>query len=294
MRSVTSAVTGLECNGIGFAGEYVLFWALGPIMLAALALAFAAVRLSFKSHAARSPVGGTAVGLLAAARTAAQLRAAATKYALVTFYLFVYPLVARSLTLFACVPEQVSHPQASYLASAPWLRCGSSEQVSLALSSGAVLLLVAAAVTVIALQMRSAVVDGRDTTAYAFLYAGFVHRAWWFEGVVLARRVGVAVFASLLPPGTVFASPALQAVVVAFLLVLLFVRPNRTNLALQLEAAATVTALISVVLVQNMLYTATKSSLAAMTLLVIVLNGAVIAALTAGLLAPLFVLLRGR
>ncbi|KNC55803.1 fibronectin type III domain-containing protein [Thecamonas trahens ATCC 50062] len=250
----TLQVTGLECNGIDFAGEYYLFLALLPILLVALGAATVIVRVLLAS------AGSNSEGVVMAG-------------------------VARSR-------RNVSHPRASYLASAPWMACWRGRHLELVVVAGVVLAAIACTVAFVATRMWYAINGAGTTSAYAFLYTGFTAQAWWFEGVVLGRRFGVAVFVSILPRGSVFVGPMLQCVLLAYLLALVLIRPYRAGLALQLEIGAAVMALVSLMLVSSMAETGETSSLALMTLMFIVGNGCVVVVGVTTLLVPAIKALR--
>ncbi|KNC52987.1 uncharacterized protein AMSG_12242 [Thecamonas trahens ATCC 50062] len=281
----TLQVTGLECNGIGFAGEYYLFLFLLPMLLVALVVAAVAVRILLASTGSTSQ--SAVVASTAQSWRVRALVTATGKYALITFYFFVFPIASKSLAMFACVPENVTRPRASYLASAPWIVCWRERHVQLAVVAACVLAMMAGASIVVAARMRQAIADRGVASTCTFLYAGFTAKAWWFEGVVLGRRLAVAVFASILPRSSVFVGPMLQCVLLAYLLALLLVRPYRSRLALQLEMGAAAMALVSLMLVSSMAETGETASLALMTLMFIAGNGCVVLAGAAALFMPI-------
>lgn len=65
----------------------------------------------------------------------------------------------------------------------------------------------------VALQLRRAAIERLTQSPLAFLYSSFESRAWWFEGVILTRRILIALITSVVPPSSLLVAPLLAAIV---------------------------------------------------------------------------------
>ncbi|KNC50850.1 uncharacterized protein AMSG_06755 [Thecamonas trahens ATCC 50062] len=254
LERASLTVAGLACLGVGRLGEYWTFMALtaGPT-----AFCFGLGMLP--------GVGGEAAhrGVLAAGTLG---------------YLFVFPIVQRSLAMFGCNREPTPGVDASYLNDAPWIRCGSSEHVELMVSGGGVLVCVACVIGCVAraAQVARAAhvhdaeresendeacqpllghvhgVDEERESPLAFVWEPYREAAWWFEGVVLGRRVAIAAAAAIIPRTSVFVDGVLAGVVALGLFAHLQWHPLAETRAHRLEAIA-LTAVLAVIRLMTML-----------------------------------------
>ncbi|KNC49657.1 uncharacterized protein AMSG_05710 [Thecamonas trahens ATCC 50062] len=214
-------------------------------------------------------------------------------------YLFVFPLIQRSLAYFSCVPDPTPGVHASYLDSVPWVACGSREHIALIASALTVLLAIAALVTVAITIARTAIAverdGGHDEAEHtlplldstgehrsgghshhhplAFLWEAFRSQVWWFEGVIFARRVAIATISAVVPHDSVFVGGGLAAVVALALGAHLRWHPLSDSRAMQLETASLVATLVVLRMVSMMdaaTAASTIESLAATVIVVIV------------------------
>ena len=275
LEKTSLKVSGLECNGLDFEGQFYFSLALVPGVLGLIVV-----------------VAGAVWGWTILRSRSAQTQPLATlalKMCLATGYFFVYPVAAKSLSMFACIPEPIPDPQASYLASAPWIECGKRTHSHLAATSGSVLAVLALISTAIGYAVFRWRHDHHSVvgSAVGFLHESYRSHVWWFEGAVLLRRVAIAAFVSILPRGSVFVTPLLLTVLLGGVILVYQKRPYASAAAQRLEIATLIGSSISLVIVQNMSLTGESTSLALASALFIGLNGAVV--ITAGiyLVAPL-------
>ena len=276
LEKTSLKISGLECNGLGFEGQFYFSLLLVPGVLSLIVVVAGLiyVNLVFRNQSSRP------------------LLTMALKMVLAAGYFFFYPVAARCLSMFSCIPEPIPDPSASYLGSAPWIRCGSPTHTHLAATSGFVLGVLALLSVGLSWMVRkwrhshTSVVG----SAVGFLHESYRESVWWFESAVLARRVAIAAFVSILPRGSIFVAPFLLFTLLGSVTMVFVKRPFQSPAAHQLEVATLLASISSLVVVQNMSLTHSESSLALSSALFIGANGAVLAAAGVYLILPLFAL----
>lgn len=118
-----------------------------------------------------------------------------------------FPIIETSLLTMQCVPVPETHDLA-YLGAAPWIRCGSHEQVVLALVGVLAICATLGLAGVVAWHLLGEVRAARRVgelskgfgSPMRFLVDPYRAQAWWFEALLSVRRfVVAALFAFLLP-----------------------------------------------------------------------------------------------
>ncbi|KNC56186.1 uncharacterized protein AMSG_11696 [Thecamonas trahens ATCC 50062] len=239
LERASLTLTGLACLQVGPVGEFWVFVAI-----------------------ATSPA--LVCGALAAMARSQQVYERGLRGAGTLAYLFVFPLVQRSLAQVSCVPDPTPGSSYEYLDATPWIRCGSHAQIALAGSAVAVLVAVCCGVVwvsriVLSARARKMIhveteserrellssLRGRhgedeDEHPLAFLWEPYRDEAWWFEAVVLVRRVAIACSVALIPRKSVFVGGVLVAIVGVSLGVHIHLNPLRDAVAQWTESAALV------------------------------------------------------
>ena len=126
--------------------------------------------------------------------------------------------------------------------------------------------------------------------ALAFLHESYRDSAWWFEGVVLARRVAIAAFASVLPRGSVFVAPLLLGTLLSGIFAVFVKRPYASQAAHKLELATLAATAFSLSIVTDMSDTDAGSSIVLGSIFFIIVNGAVLAVAAVYVALPLLAL----
>ena len=269
-------ITGLGCSGLDFAGQFYFFLALLPALLLLLGIAFM-IRLFSSRNADNRPV------LVHSSDELSSLPERAVNIALVLVYFMFFPLLFTALTMFACESSE----SGTYLAHAPWIRCWSSTHQPLAGVAGAVIVCLGVLTVFVAVAMRDPI---RREESFEFLCSGYNQEMWWFEGLVVFRRIVVALLAAVLPKNSPFASVFLTVVLGSAFAAVLVLNPYRSPLASRLEAASVAMSGVSVVLAASLAYAdqSSESTVVALSAMFIFGNSLVIICYIVALSWPLY------
>ena len=254
MEKINLQISGLHCSGLTFAGRFYLLLSLIPCTWALVGVSGLAVKLT--SSQVRH-LYQRVITLVAASG-----------------YFFVYPVLEACFSMFSCVPEPIPNPQASYLSSAPWIKCGTHEHRGLVtVAVVTILIIISLLLAIFASLTRfggaffTRIIPPRSL---AFLSDGFRKGASSFEAAIFGRRFLFALFAAVLPKGSVVTAPILTALLVASLVILLVYRPyERHAVAMRLEVAQLSVAAIILVAVQNVQETSDRLTIILVTIALI-------------------------
>ena len=260
---VNLRLAGLECAGLSVVEQLYVKLSLFPIVavLTLVAAGFTAAVRPLLRPLLYSRVGHILIGAA---------------------FFFIYPVFVICLDVFACVPEDIPHPHAFYLASAPWIQCWTSPHYHMvgAASTG-IVATTAAAAFVAALVARASPVT-------LVLRHTYVAAAWWFEGFITLRRIAVAAAIALGGPHTSFTAPLLVFIILASLVTTLVTKPFVSLTAHALEVATHIVLLVTLALVQAAGETGNDGSVLAYALTIVVLNTGVVLVAASALTIPLF------
>ena len=319
--------TGLECNGIGFGGAYYLFLAILPFTTTLILLAFLVRRAALWAQARRarrnldrehrgelvSPLLGGAgkTQMLTrhqlrkrVARASFKTSALALKCVLVVGYMMLFPMAVQSTYMFSCAPVQFENGHSNlYLQLAPWIECGSHEQGELRAVGGATLAFLLGSIFILAALIwrayrtrERALASGTRPphsmvlSASSFILSAYKSDLWWFECAVSLRRLLFAFALSVLPQGSVFIVPLLQAILTASLLAHLLLYPLISKHANRLETLSLLASLASLQIASAMQATSNSQSLTALSLVFVFGNGIVLLLYIFALALPLIAL----
>ena len=228
---------------------------------------------------------------------------ATSKMLLVLLFMMYFPIATQSSLKFGCISPSFGESDAdsgalnklpSFLEDAPWIRCGSPEQEHMALVAGLVLSLVLAAVAGLGLLLKikhasssSSLSPTLIVHAAEFLLEPYKAHVWWYEAVVVVRRLAFALLITSLPSTSSFRVPLLSALLLTALLLHMILSPYRALAANRMEVLALVASLLSLHMADAMTTTADPRSLTAFSISFIVLNALVVGVYIVGLAVPL-------
>ncbi|KNC47946.1 uncharacterized protein AMSG_11797 [Thecamonas trahens ATCC 50062] len=270
-QRINVQISGLECYGISYAGQFYILLALVPCIWAVVCVAGLVTRVSSAPRRL-----GEGMWRLCAA----------------TVYFFAYPVAEACFAVFACIPEPIPNPEASYLAGAPWIKCGGHVQVQLAGVAAVALVVLMAIMGVMgwSVWQRGGVVP---YGAVRFLTDGLEPERWWYEGAVMVRRLAFALVAAVLPRGSVFVAPMLLVLLLGGIVSCMAWRPYENRAALTMDVAQLVVSAFVVVSVQNLQETRDTGSIVGMTVLLTAAIGAVLGYMCVYVAHPIVTLVKG-
>ena len=259
---VNLRLAGLECAGLSVAEQLYVKLSLFPIVtvVTLVAAGFTAAFKPLLRPLLSSRVGHILIGAA---------------------FFFIYPVFVICLDVFSCVPEDIPHPHASYLASAPWIQCWTSTHYHMvaAASTGIVVTTAGAALV--------ATLVARASPVALVLRHPYVAAAWWFEGIITLRRIAVAAAIALGGPNSSFTAPLLVFIILASLVTTLVAKPFVSLTAHALEVSTHVVLLVTLSLAQAAGETGNDGSVLAYALSIVVLNAGVVLVAAAALTFPL-------
>ena len=149
-----------------------------------------------------------------------------------------------------CVPEVQG---ASYLESAPWVECTTSSSDSQYLYK---LLLPSIIFTILYIigypflifmllfLHRKELHSKKTEIMFGFLYENFKHKFWWFEILLMGRRIMITLALTVIPDTLPVGKQLVLLTLVAFLLTFLFARPYHARDEVNSEIVSTVSILL--------------------------------------------------
>eukprot|EP00300_Choanocystis_sp_HF-7_P039726 c6031_g1_i1.p1 GENE.c6031_g1_i1~~c6031_g1_i1.p1 ORF type:complete len:886 (-),score=46.20 c6031_g1_i1:389-3046(-) len=222
LSHVNVHISGLACVNLGFTGSFLVLLAFVPVFSVFVLAVYCLRRMllarerSAKLHRA---VRGDSLdkALVFAIRhhydhAFARLRCRAQSFVLVVWYFFLFPVSQQSLSIFDCATEQVPGAKTRWMTIAPWIACRGPAYRRLVLFASLALTGVVVSIFIAAPTVVRAVYSTQANSPWTFLYRGYRPEAYWFGGVVLARRLATAAATSVLPITSGFFLPAIAVI----------------------------------------------------------------------------------
>eukprot|EP01087_Luapelamoeba_hula_P021213 TRINITY_DN7378_c0_g1_i6.p1 TRINITY_DN7378_c0_g1~~TRINITY_DN7378_c0_g1_i6.p1 ORF type:complete len:448 (+),score=64.01 TRINITY_DN7378_c0_g1_i6:547-1890(+) len=152
----------------------------------------------------------------------------AVKWWIYIAYFFFFDMATRSLAPFNCIDDPLDTSK-SYVQALPWLQCYQMTWDYLAgLSAGMLVMYTAGipvVVAVILLYYRQRIGDPVVNDKIGFFYVCYKPRYYWFELAIIARRLMLAVFLSVIPHTSLARPTLIVGCFLAALVVQLWVWP---------------------------------------------------------------------
>lgn len=252
-------ISGLSCFGLTYFGEFAALLLTVPCFVLIVAFAYGLRRLMLLRAFARFSAGDWSPAFRRANtlyynNALDDLKRRALTICAVAVYVFIFPCAQRAFSMFGCSkdprpdlqpwlasddPATIKFDAPSWLANAPWIQCdySTSNYRNLTILAGVSLLFMASGLGIVAylmvrtvsLQDRTAAARSRvaDSThsSFAFLAQAYRPECWWYEAIVLARRIAIAAITATVPLASGLCVPLLMGALIAAVCVQLRWKP---------------------------------------------------------------------
>ena len=259
VEQASVSLNGLGCVGLGTEQKLYVLLGLLPGLVCVALLAFGIGALLFGRGEFRALQARVRMVIVTA-----------------TFVLF-FPLVQWCLSAMSCIDSGVPGDSTRYLNAYPWIRCGGVVQARMATAGSCCLFALVGVVGAVAWRARreagggghhhsGGVVDGmreplleggghddgEEDEWVAFLYEMYVPQVWWFEAVVMGRRVMLAFALAFIPEGSPLAPLVVSTILIGATGTQVVFKPFKTSVVNVLEVTSLVGCLILLRIVSSL------------------------------------------
>ncbi|KNC52437.1 uncharacterized protein AMSG_08416 [Thecamonas trahens ATCC 50062] len=189
------------------------------------------------------------------------LRIRALRLVLIIAYFFIFPISSLSFDMFACIDEG-NGSGATFLARAPWIRCGTTEHQQLLAVATTSLIVVFGGSSLVIWRVYALRNDSEAITirALSFLTNGYRAGAGGYEVLVLVRRLVFALFVALLSYSPELLGGALMTTLMGAFLAHFVFWPLKSSLASWMEATGLVMAMFSLMAIVSMYHNSSSET----------------------------------